>query len=408
MKHLFNFSRILVGLIFIYSGFVKGVDPVGSVIKFHDYFQAFGLTFLDPVSMPLAILMNITELLIGITLVLGVNRNISIWSATLFMGFFTILTFFLAIYNPVSDCGCFGDALIMTNWQTFYKNMAIMPFIVILFVKRNQFKSEIGIVAQWSISTISAMAGLLLSLYCLNHLPILDFRPYNVGTHIPLKMKIPENAEPDVYETKMFYEKDGVTKEFTLENYPWEDTTWKFVDQKSILIKKGYEPPIHDFSIESPEEDITESILNDENYTFAFISHDINKANKKASDKIVALQEFCSQNNFNFIGLSSSASETIDNFKTETGIEIPFYNTDQTTLKTIIRSNPGFLLLQKGTIIGKWHYKDLPDTVSMSEHLQSYFLSSLQERSEKQTVWNIFLMVCFLILFGRNLLLKRD
>ncbi len=195
----------------------------------------------------------------------------------------------------------------------------------------------------------------------LYHLPIVDFRPYEIGTHIPDGMIIPENATRDVYNTTFIYKKNGEEKEFTLENYPANDTTWKFVDQKSKLISKGYEPPIHDFSIDLPfEGDITEEILADSNYTFLLIAHKLEKSSTKNTEKINQIYNYARENGYKFYCLNSSLNEDIQDYIEETNAQYPMATTDNITLKTIIRSNPGLVLLKSGTILNKWHNNNLP------------------------------------------------
>ena len=367
MKLLNNISRILVGIVFIFSGFVKAVDPLGSTYKFIDYFEAFGMDFFTFLALPLAIILSTLELIIGVSLILGTRKKLTVWTLSLFMGFFTILTFILAIFNPVTDCGCFGDALIMTNWQTFGKNIFLIIFVVILFINKEKFEVNWDIKKQWSIIAIPTFLTILFTMYCYNNLPIFDFRPYNIGTYIPEKMIVPDDAPRAEYETTLVYEKDGIQQEFTMENLP--DSTWEWVSTNNNLITEGYVPPIHDFTIEtSAGNDITNIVLNDNKFTFLLIAYDLKKASIKNAEKINDLANFSQESgNCNFICLTSSLEYEIEEFKEKTNAPYQFFTTDEITLKTIVRSNPGIVLLKNGTILGKWHHKNTPSREEISK-----------------------------------------
>lgn len=365
MKLLNNISKYIVGIVFIFSGFVKAVDPLGSTYKFIDYFDAFSIEFLSFMALPLAIILSTLEFVIGFSLLFGTFKRLTSWLLLLFMSFFTILTFVLAIYNPVTDCGCFGDAIIMTNWQTFWKNVFLMIFTFILFYNRNNFETSWHTKKQYIFISVPVLFSILLSVYCFKNLPIIDFRPYSVGTYIPEKMVIPEDAPKAEYETVLVYEKDGKQKEFKLDNLP--DSTWQWVETRNTLISEGYVPPIHDFTIETLKgNDITELVLHDRKFTFLLIAYDLNKTNTDHMDQINQLAMLAEETGSNFICLTSSVESEIQNFIKKTGAVFQFYNTDEITLKTIVRSNPGLVLLKKGRIIGKWHYRNIPEIEEIS------------------------------------------
>jgi uncharacterized membrane protein YphA (DoxX/SURF4 family) len=368
MKKFNQLSRIILGVVFIFSGFVKAVDPLGSMYKFNDYFTAFGLEFLSVIALPLAILLSTLEFVLGFSLLFGTIRKITAWVTLLFMSFFTILTLFLAIFNPVSDCGCFGDAIVMTNWETFWKNVVLMIFTLIVFVHRNKYEVYWKKLKQCLILLIPFIFSVSLSLYCYFNLPILDFRPYTIGTHIPDKMIIPEDAPKAEYETILLYEKNGKVKEFTLDNLP--DSTWQWVETQNFLIHEGYVPPIHDFTIQTPfGNDITDIVLNDPKFTFLMIAYNLNETSVKNIDQINKLAAYCkTSGKCNFICLTASVESVIQDFKEKTNAQYMFYATDEITLKTIVRANPGIVLLKQGTILDKWHHRNIP-TIEEIEHL---------------------------------------
>ena len=269
----------------------------------------------------------------------------------------TPLTLWIALTNPVSDCGCFGDALVLTNWQTFWKNVVFLSLVIILLC----CKKAIPQTFSWWMEIVLVLLGAGIAAgimgYSYTHLPPMDFRPYKVGNNIPELMEIPEDAEPDVYETTLIYEKDGVQQEFTLENYPKGDPEWTFVDQKSVLVKKGFEAPIHDFEIMTMEfEDITYDVLESEEPVTLIIMYDLAKADLKQIDKVKELME---ERLLCYI-LTGSGEAEIEEFCLTHDIDMNYIcTTDPVTLKTIVRANPGMIVVQNGTIIEKHNLKQL-------------------------------------------------
>ncbi|SFF28942.1 BT_3928 family protein [Sunxiuqinia elliptica] len=374
MKTLWHVARILLGLVFIYSGFVKGIDPWGMTYKFTDYFTAWGMESLSSLAFPLGILLSAVEFIIGIALVCNVFISFFSFLSLLMMGFFTILTLVIAIQNPVTDCGCFGDALILTNWETFFKNIFLLAFAIITFFYRKRYRpKKLPLIASIMAGTTVFVFAYLVD-YSYNHLPILDFRPYKIGVNIPEGMTVPEDAPQDVYENTFHYKNKntGEVKEFNQENYPWQDTiNWEFVSMEDpVLVKKGYEAPIHNFFIETPEgEDIKDFFLYDENYTFFYIAYNLQKSNLSTLPVLDELARYAEQNGMNFIGLSASLPEDIEAFKQDNSLSFEIFNADEITLKTMIRSNPGLMLLKNGTIIDKWHFNDFPSVEEFEQQL---------------------------------------
>lgn len=363
-KIIVETCRVLLGVVFAFSGFVKAVDPLGSAYKISDYFAAWGLHALDFLALPGSFFQSAMEFALGVFLLAGVYRKITAWLILLVMCFMTPLTLYLAIANPITDCGCFGDALVITNWQTFYKNIVLLAAAAVVFLWHKRMSFLFPKKARFFVLTVTFLFIIGFSLYCYTCLPVLDFRPYKIGNNISEGMKIPEGAETDVYETTFIYAKDGVEQAFTIDNYPKEDSGWSFVDSKSKLIKKGYEPPVHDFVITTEQgDDITDEILADENYTFLLIAHKLEKANDSHIDKINEIYDYAKQHGYNFICLTASIPSEIQRWKENTGAEYPFCTMDDITLKTIIRSNPGLLLIKKGTVLNKWPNRRIPKEI---------------------------------------------
>lgn len=366
MKIVLHISRIIIGIVFIFSGLVKAVDPLGTTYKFQDYFSAFNMNFLKDFSLLFAFILFTCEFLAGISVLFRIKARTGAWVVIIMMVIFTPLTLILALTNPVSDCGCFGDAIHLTNWQTFIKNIILLAPAIIVFIKRKEIGASLKQLREGAALAILTLAILLFAAYNLKYLPVIDFLPYSKGTHIPDKMIIPEGKPTDKYETSFIYEKEGVSKEFTLDNYPSDDTTWKFVDQKSVLVSKGYQPPIHDFFITTPDNiDITDQILASEDYIVLMISKKLAEADPEKLQKGFELGEFCLNNQTGFYVVTASGADEVNEYNN--GLTI--CQGDETTLKTVLRSNPGYMLLKKGTIIDKWSWANLPEQEELLEIL---------------------------------------
>lgn len=388
-----NICRFVLGGLFIFSGFVKAVDPLGSFYKIQDYLTAFGMISWFPKYLPLliGIILSAIEFCVGIFLFLGIRRKIASTLALLLMCVMTPLTLYLALANPVSDCGCFGDAWVLTNWQTFGKNVVLLIAAISVFKGREQIIRFITMKMEWMVSMYTFLFVFALSFYCLQYLPILDFRPYKIGTDIQSSMQIPEGAKPSVFESRFILEKEGKKQEFTLENYP--DSTWTFVETRTILKEKGYEPPIHDFSMMSLEtgEDITDSVLSDKGYTFLLVAHRIEEADDSNIDLINEIYDYSVEHGYGFYALTSSPEDEIESWREKTGAEYPFCQMDDITLKTIIRSNPGLLLIKDGTILNKWSDTRLPDEYVLPDSLDKIELGQQKLENNWYTIGYVLL-----------------
>ncbi len=353
--------QIALGVVFIYSGFVKAVDPLGSCYKFTDYFNlAFNLPSLAPTSLFLAIMLAATELIAGVMLVFFLKPKIGAWIALGFMILFTPITLYLAIANPVHDCGCFGDALVLTNWETFYKNLVLIAIAIILVVFRKHIiefvPNKIAILA----SAIVFISCIAFELITLRHLPIMDFRPYTIGTYIPEKMIYPEDAPRDVYDTKLVYKntQTGQVEEFDMEHIP-TDEIWEWQDTKNVLVSEGYKPPIHDFNmVDTLGNDLTESVLNDNTPVLLLIMHKIEKSDEDGLALLKKFEEYATKKQYHILALTSSNVDKIMEVWQKQNLNIYFAQTDDITLKTVVRANPGIVLLNQGTIKDKWNWRD--------------------------------------------------
>lgn len=361
-----SMSRTLLALTFLFSGFVKAVDPLGTVYKVEDYltdgFEGL-LHWADPLAGTLAVLLITTELLLGVTMLFNVRSRWTSWITLIFYLIMTPITLYIAIDNPVKDCGCFGDALVITNWQTFYKNIVLLA-LAILFVL---FRKSIPQLFNWWAELIIALIGLGFAAgimgYSYTHLPIIDFRPYKVGNNISELMNNGEGAIVNFYYT---LEKDGIQQEFLYQDRPdlKGDTTWTKLDQKSrtVTIREAKEPTIKDFILGN--EDITEEILTSETPVTLIIMYDLNKVSRKQAEKIMPLYNQCIEHGEMCYMPTTSDKKTINAFAQQIGMdqetaEQVFILGDEKLLKTIIRANPGVVVLKEGVVMEKHNMRQL-------------------------------------------------
>ncbi|MDR0733023.1 MAG: DoxX family protein [Dysgonamonadaceae bacterium] len=394
-KMVVETGRIIVGAVFVCSGFVKSIDPWGSAYKIQDYLNAFGLDFFNCLALPASFLLFSVEFGIGISLLLGVYRKINTAFALIFMAAVTPLTLYSAITNIVTDCGCFGDALRLTNWETFFKNLPLLLISAVLFARHKRItplftRNSALATTLWAYLFIAGVGY-----YCVSHLPILDFRPYKVGANIPALMEIPENAEPPVFDTRLIYSKNGTQREFTIDDYPGEDSTWTFVASKTVTVKKGYEPPVQGFSISAQNgDDITDNVLSDKSYTFLLVAHKLEETSENYAEQINDIYDYSVRFGYKFYALTASLPAEIAEWTKSTWAEYPICTTDGVVLKTIIRSNPGLLLLKNGTIINKWANGNLPD---LSETNMPLNVDDTGKPAEKRSRRNVItLLLIFL------------
>lgn len=413
IKFLVEISRIILGVTFIFSGFVKAVDPFGTAYKLDDYFAAFNLTSLSFLSMTGSVLQAVVEFAMGACMLFGLYRK---WNSRLMlvvMVFMTILTLYLAIANPVEDCGCFGDALIITNWQTFYKNIVLLVCSVIVFIYCERISNLFTGKTYW-------LAFLYIFIFIgfftfRNYLydPLFDFRPYKIGANLPQLMTV-EQGKGREEQTILVYSKDGVEKEFTEDNYPWEDSTWVFVRMDTKVIKEGEKPQINDFLINKLEFnsektevktqlDITQELLADSNYVFLMISPSLADMSMAHLSNFEDVENYAKDNGYKFLCVTSSPTGEILEWSKNNVINFDFCTADGRMLKTIIRSNPGLILLKYGVVVNKWADIKVPAEEDLTKPLTA--LSYGQMIDVKKVDRRNLLGVC-LFFFLPLLLLK--
>ena len=399
-----NVCRFVLAATFIFSGYVKAIDPLGTLYKLKDYAAAMSLNGLLPdlVLVGVAIALAALEFALGVFMLFAVRRHVVSRITLAFMTAMTVLTLWIFVADPVKDCGCFGDALKLTNGETLLKNIVLIACAALVAWRPADMARFISRSNQWIVRYYTVAYIVITSVYCLYTLPIFDFRPYHVGMNIKQGMEIPEGAEQPEFESTFLLRKNGETREFTLDNYP--DSTWEYVDTRTVQTKKGYEPPIHDFALTSCDtgEDITEHVLTKKGYTFLLVSPRLAVADDSNFGDIDQIYEYAEENGADFYCVTASANDEIERWRDLTGAEYQFCNADETTLKTMIRSNPGLMLLKDGTIIGKWSHNALPQTDDLTAPLQQLTIGKAQNDSTTERLL-IVLLTFFLPLSALTL-----
>ena len=409
MIKLNNIARTLVGALFIVSGLIKANDAVGFSFKLGEYFapDVLDIPFLSEYTYSLAVIICIAEIMLGLSVLVGAKMRLTAWSLLLMILFFDGLTFYSAYFDKVTDCGCFGDAIKLTPWESFAKDVALSILIFIIFAFRNKVKYQtrtensrilpvalllVGLFSyfmldwlfpiyftlalfllvrlvnkfilkekrEWTLALLTLITCFAFTYHTYSHLPVRDFRAYAVGENIAEGMTLPEGAQADVYDDVWKYEVDGIVNEYATKDKPWEIEGAVFVDRETKLIVEGDYPPIHDFSIESDTlGDVTDSVLTASD-AILFVMYDLTESDREALRKVAVIVNALSDEAVTITAMSATTETQMELIQKEVGISFPFYFTDETTLKTIVRSNPGMLWLKEGTIVAKWHYNDFP------------------------------------------------
>ena len=365
---LMGVVRMVLALTYLFSGVVKLIDPRGTQYKIEDYAAAFGMTNLMPEWLPivLACVLGIIEFLIGIYLFFGIRRRLATTVSICFLLVMTPLTLYLALKNPVSDCGCFGDALVLSNWQTFLKNVVLLALSITALRYYKLMPHFIGKKYQWMVALCALVFAVIFMSYNLWRLPVIDFRPYHVGADIR-KAWFDDQQSYGQFVTTFIMEKDGERKEFALEDYP--DSTWTFIDSHTMEVEPSKRTGVGDLFIQDAEtgEDLTNLILCNEGYTFLLVAPYLEKANDGVMGELLSLYDYSQEAGYDFYCLTSSGEEAIANWIEMTGAEYPFCHADAVVLKTMIRSNTGLMLLHDGKVVGKWPSTDFPTPEKMKK-----------------------------------------
>ena len=393
LKMIVNLCRIIVAVTFIFSGFVKAIDPIGTQYKLQDYLGAIGMAGILPnwTLLAVAVFLAAIEFCIGIFLLFAIQRRLISKLTVAFMAFMTMVTVWIVVADPVKDCGCFGDALHLTNTETLIKNIVLLVCSLTIMYRPLAMFRFVSKSNQWIVTNYTIVFILVSSGFSLYYLPIFDFRPYHIGVNIPRGMEIPKGAKLPQFKTTFIMEKNGQRKEFTLDNYP--DASWKFIDSKTVQTSEGYIPPIHDFSITDNKTglDLTNSVLSHKGYTFLLIAPHLETADDSNFGDIDRLYEYAQSYDIPFYCLTASTTKAIKRWIDLTGAEYPFCITDEAVLKTIIRSNPGLLLLKDGTIINKWSHNNLPNEAKLSHPISQSSLGKMPKDNVPAKILEIVL-----------------
>lgn len=365
-----NACRLLVAAVFIFSGYVKAIDPHGTQYKIEDYLRAMSMGgwLPDWVTLTMSIGLSALEFSLGVFLLFAIQRRASSRAAVVLMAAMTAITVWLAGWNPIDDCGCFGDAVHLTHGETLAKNAVLLAATVVVARWPLRMKRLLAKRYQWIVSNAAVLFIVASAGWSLYHLPQIDFRPYHIGADLRRGMEMPEGAEEPQFETTFILEKNGRQREFTLDDYP--DSTWTFIDSRTVQVSEGYVPPIHDFSITTERgADITEEVVGDTAYTFLLVAPYLEKADDTNFGDVNRIYDFCAERGVRFLCLTASTERGINRWRDLTGAEYTFCTTDATTLQTMIRSNPGLLLLKDGIIIDKWGHNDLPNEKYLTDYI---------------------------------------
>ena len=359
---LAELSRILLVALLLFSGFVKGVDPVGGAIKIGEYLSTMGLSSLKPMALVLSVALCSIEFIIGGCLLMGRWRRQMAWGTVIFMGGMTLLTLYLALFNPISDCGCFGDAIKLTNWQTFGKNVVFMTIAIVylLFYKiaSRPLQGFYGGVALFSlIFGWSIFVG-----GNLRHLPLIDFRPYKVGASLRQLTMIPEDAPREEVEYLFIYEKGNLRDTFSMESLP--ASSWTYIGRQERIISEGYKPPVIDFAIYAGDRDVTQTLLSNQSPQIWVVTPDWAKASIRVGAKLNALYEWAKSIGIAMYSISGSSQTEMGRWRNKTAASYPLYYCDAVTIRTIARAQTSVLLISNGIIMDKRAVNDLPHEYS--------------------------------------------
>ncbi len=364
MQLISNIARILVGILFIFSGLIKVNDPVGTAIKLEEYFNVFAIDFSPfflnfiPIALFLSVFLSVLEVVLGIAVLVNYKIKITSWILLGMIIFFTFLTFYSAYFNKVTDCGCFGDAIKLTPWQSFYKDLVLLVLIIIIFIRREDFTAFLPSRFRHAVMASFTIIFVIIAVYAIEHLPYIDFRAYKVGADIPALM---QPSAPLQYAYIM--EKDG--KEERLEAYPSGD---EYTFKEMILTNPEVQPKIFDYSLWNDDGEFTEASF--QGNKLLIIVHEVTKANDDSFKDINRLVSELVSQPVESVAVTASNAEAFEAFRHEIQLAVPYYFADATVLKTIMRSNPGMVLLKDGVVVGKWHYNDVPTANKVLNLLQ--------------------------------------
>lgn len=370
MKITTQISRILVGVLFIISGFIKANDTIGFSYKLVEYFEVFHTPVFIDYAVPIAMLICIFEIMVGVVLLIGAYSKLNAWLLLLMIVFFTWLTGYSAVTGKVTDCGCFGDAIKLKPVESFIKDLVLLVFIVIIFIGHKHIKPLVNPTIQTIGISVALLVTTAFTLYTYMFLPKIDFLPYKVGNDIKALMTYPEGAARDSFEMVFIYEKDGKQVELGMSDLGKIDDTYKFVDRKDKLIKEGYKLPIHDFKLyDANNIEYTDTFLNDNNYKLVIVQKDVKASRQGTEAQLAKVSSDFQQAGFNVWGLTASAPEFVEAYRHEYQLAYNYYTMDATPLKSMVRSNPGVMLMKGNVVVKKWSSYAIPSMETLKKYM---------------------------------------
>jgi uncharacterized membrane protein YphA (DoxX/SURF4 family) len=370
MKILVQISRILVGALFIVSGFIKANDTLGFSYKLEEYFQVLGMPFFESWALPLAMVICIFEIMVGFALLVGAYSRLNAWLLLLMIIFFTWLTGYSAVTGKVTDCGCFGDAVKLKPVESFMKDIVLLVFIVIIFIGHRHIKPLFNRTIQSIFLAVALLVTTAFTLYTYMFLPRIDFLPYKKGNDIRKMMEYPEGAPRDSFQMVFLYEKNGKQVEIGMNDIALIDSTYKFIDRKDKLIREGYKPPIHDFRLYDENGiEYTDSLLNDPGFKLVLVQKSIRESRRGVEKQIATLARQWQDAGYRFWALSATQHDEIEPYRHEHQFAFNYYVMDATPLKSMVRSNPGMLLMKGSVVLKKWGAYDLPTFETVQKYM---------------------------------------
>lgn len=355
MRTLHFISRIIIGIVFMFSGFVKGIDPLGFGYRLEDYFAVWGTEWMMPAAVALSVLLSTAEFLLGFVVLFNLKPRVNAWLLLGMMVFFSVLTFYDALENPVPDCGCFGDAIKLTNWQTFFKNVFLMVPTVILFAWRKKTVDRYSNIMSYGIAGVAGIAILMLFIYSYRHLPIIDFMEWKVGNKM-----YSESTLPIKYYVTYRNKESAEEKEYMLPDYPYNDSIW--MSQWEFVSQRVDDPNQHfgiDLQIVDLEgNDVTDMIIRNPDLHFMLIAWNLHESNETGLTKMKEFAKEAEADGYTFSVITSSLPEEIDSISKRLQLDYSFYQADDVVLKTMVRANPGLIMMKDGIVLGKWSYTD--------------------------------------------------
>ena len=389
MKITVNVFRLLLAVTFITSGFAKADDPYGTVYKLQDYLTALGITSVPELVLLVASIgLSFIEFVMGISMLFGISRRPTARLSAAFMTVMTLVTVYIFIFNPIEDCGCFGDAIILTNGQTLAKNIVLLIAAVVVTRWHTLLVEFISDNTKWLVSSISMIYLPAFAIYCIINLPVFDFRPYKIGTDMRTVLEGKEQG----MEVKVIYEKDGKRIEISPDDDD-PDETWKYVETRRTVINENLIKAADFAVLDEYGNDVTEDIIYNDGYTFLLVIPNLRKADEGCIDLVNEIYEYSKDNGYEFYCLTGSDDEKSQRYWTDhTGSEYPYYTADERLLKTIVRAAPGLVLMKDGKIIRKWSNHNLPDEYVLTDRLEKLPIGKITEDSTNAKIGNILLM----------------